>query len=299
MHHLNLDHQLVPLAMDPSFTACIGNVGKVQVQFRAAAFTSPQLRYMRMVSFTGSGYDVFNLVAIPRSGTSLPILGIDIVSLPRTFTFLPPIFSPLPSSLLPQVLLLACLLIGSTGGALAAIDFQPHVAERNELFQTHSTYQSIASCHAKWQTRLPSGGELPQEAQRYFSPFALWTRIPTTEPGRESKNDGLEKENLHHDDPWVVLGQALEEYVAAYASQLTTLSSDTSVENEAPMDEQFLQDYLTYRIEKDPAKRLLIGRDENHMLLSLLCVDKQSFILFHPHTHTYTLNRCVWSRMDR
>ena len=146
---------------------------------------------------------------------------------------------------------------------MAAIDFQPHVAERNLLFQTHPTYQSIATCHAKWQTKLPSGGDLPAEAQRYFSPYTLWTRI-----ANDPSNDGLLKVYQEQDDPWVVLGQALDEYVAAYATQLTSLSRATTAVGEihAPMDEQFLQDYLTYRIEKDPAKRLLVGRYGNLML---------------------------------
>ena len=143
-----------------------------------------------------------------------------------------------------------------TGGALAAIDFQPHVADRNMLFQTHPMYQSIASCHAKWQTKLPSGGDLPQEAQRYFSPYALWTRIANDSGSLESTDDELPKEKVPKDDPWVVLGQALDKYVATYATQLTSGSSDFH----SPMDEQFLQEYLTYRIEKDPAKRLLVGR---------------------------------------
>ena len=52
MHHFNLDHQLVPLDMDPSFAACmetVQNIGKVALQVRAATFASPQLRYMPMV----------------------------------------------------------------------------------------------------------------------------------------------------------------------------------------------------------------------------------------------------------
>ena len=52
MHHFNLDHQLVPLDMDPSFAACmetVQNIGKVALQVRAATFASPQLRYMPKV----------------------------------------------------------------------------------------------------------------------------------------------------------------------------------------------------------------------------------------------------------
>lgn len=37
---------------------------------------------LRQLSFTGGGYDVLNVIALPRMNTSLPILGIDVVSLP-------------------------------------------------------------------------------------------------------------------------------------------------------------------------------------------------------------------------
>jgi phycoerythrobilin:ferredoxin oxidoreductase len=37
--------------------------------------------------------------------------------------------------------------------------------------------------YEKWKSVFPSGGGLPDEAKIYFSPFALWTRIPATKPG--------------------------------------------------------------------------------------------------------------------
>ena len=84
MNHLSTE--LVPMDLDARFTDCVGKLPpNIEVRFRANAFQSPHYRYLRTISFAGDGYDVFNLVAVPRRGRSLPILGIDIVSLPRTY----------------------------------------------------------------------------------------------------------------------------------------------------------------------------------------------------------------------
>ena len=104
MRHLSND--LVPIQLDDRFQECVGKLPpNIEVRFLANAFESPHYRYLRTISFAGNGYDVFNLVAVPRMGRSLPILGIDIVSLPRTchsqplflfhlFTF--PVFAATP-----------------------------------------------------------------------------------------------------------------------------------------------------------------------------------------------------------
>ena len=35
----------------------------------------------------------------------------------------------------------------------------------------------------RWRAELPDGGPIPEEAQPYFSPAFLWTRIPLGEEG--------------------------------------------------------------------------------------------------------------------
>ena len=76
------DQNLTPLPMDPLFSSNTGNLGKSNVVFHAKAWESKSLRYARLISFVGEGYDVFNFMAIPREGLDIPILGIDVVSLP-------------------------------------------------------------------------------------------------------------------------------------------------------------------------------------------------------------------------
>ena len=73
---------LTPIPISPEFSSNMGLVGKSSVTFNAKAWESDNLRYIRLVSFVGEGYDVFNFLAIPREGLDIPILGIDVVSLP-------------------------------------------------------------------------------------------------------------------------------------------------------------------------------------------------------------------------
>jgi hypothetical protein len=74
--------ELRPIPLDNEFCCAVGKLGKSRINFRAEAFNSNNIRYARMVSFVGEGYDVLNFVAIPRSNVEIPILGIDIVCLP-------------------------------------------------------------------------------------------------------------------------------------------------------------------------------------------------------------------------
>ena len=79
---LDGDGGLTPIPVDEMFSSNVGSIGKSNVIFRAKAWESKSLRYARLISFVGEGYDVFNLMAVPRSGLDVPILGIDVVSLP-------------------------------------------------------------------------------------------------------------------------------------------------------------------------------------------------------------------------
>jgi Ferredoxin-dependent bilin reductase len=170
-----------------------------------------------------------------------------------------------------------------TGGTLAAIDFQPQSGD-SRVFDGPA-YKELSKYSSHWQESLPSGGEMPSEAQRYFSPYALWTRIPaptvsaaaggsasqagSSDVHRPSNSEGTpaavsrSSEELMGD-----IRQSLDTFVRVYAKQLHSIRQkreSTSSDNSLPHtekggdDESFLSDYLNYRIDKDPAKRLLVG----------------------------------------
>lgn len=225
------DDPLIPLEMDPIFASNVGTIGKSNVMFESKAWQSKSLRYVRLISFVGEGYDVFNFLAIPRSGVALPILGIDVVSLPR--------------------------------GSLAAIDFQPQTSD--QLVFSSDLYSPLKEIQNKFLSLLPSGGDFPEEAKRYFSPLSIWTRIP----GSSNSNNNVDTGSVSSDpiQSMSIVGDALDAYVQEYATllskqnkriELLELFSDTNIAD-YKIDESFLSEYLAYRTSKDPAKRLLVG----------------------------------------
>lgn len=79
---LSMHEELIPIPLDSEFSSNFGSIGKSNVTFACKAWQSKSMRYIRLISFVGEGYDVFNFMALPRSHLAVPILGIDIVSLP-------------------------------------------------------------------------------------------------------------------------------------------------------------------------------------------------------------------------
>ena len=90
---LSLSEPLVPIQLENSFSSNLGSLGKLNVAFCSKAWESKSLRYIRLISFVGEGYDVFNFMAVPRAGSAIPILGIDVVSLPRELKIDSPLFA--------------------------------------------------------------------------------------------------------------------------------------------------------------------------------------------------------------
>jgi phycoerythrobilin:ferredoxin oxidoreductase len=123
------------------------------------------------------------------------------------------------------------------GSSLANIDFQP-LDTTNEYFES-DLYSPYKSRLKKWSLTLPAGGDFPVNAEKYFSPLVLWTKFPS------EKNTAL----------LYLIGEALKDYLNSYLDLVR--KSKTTTSNEKKSRELFMKDYLTYRIENDPAKRLL------------------------------------------
>jgi len=129
------------------------------------------------------------------------------------------------------------------GGVLAAIDFQP-TSGLDSHTRGHA-YESVKPLFDSWQPMFPSGGPLPPAAQRYFSPCAIWTRFGKS--GGEA--DILFEKML----------QALSQYCQVYCDVLKSAKETAFRTSESEERAQFLSDYLQYRIDNDPAKKLLVG----------------------------------------
>jgi len=204
---LNHEEILKPILIDSIYRDNNGKLGKSLINYSCKPFCTSKLRYIRSVSFYGEGYDIFNFVALPWSYYDLPILGIDIVSLP--------------------------------GGLLAAVDFQPLIYDDKSYFQEKS-YSLYSKKFKDIQNSLPPGGDMPKAAMQFFSPYALWTRIPP------------------NDNRLDIVANAVDTYVDAYALLLKDSKKiDDTILIKKRQDN--MKTYLNYRIENDPAKNMLNG----------------------------------------
>mmetsp|Transcript_5758 Transcript_5758/g.12779 ORF Transcript_5758/g.12779 Transcript_5758/m.12779 type:complete len:370 (-) Transcript_5758:52-1161(-) len=186
---------------------------------------------------------VLNFVLFPNphirdengDNIGLPLLGADIVSLPGN-------------------------------KHLVALDFQPvlDLSEENvslipkryshietKLQSIHSKYQK--SSDESIQPLLPWGGDIPEQAKRFFSPYALWTRL--------SDDNAM-------DTVSTLVWEAYQEYIDLYLELMDTVQKDVesgvleiASNKYGGSNSQVLQgqeDYLEYRRSNDPARPMLI-----------------------------------------
>lgn len=181
-----------------------------------------------------NGIHVLNLVLFPNPSSSMTsILGMDLVSLPG-------------------------------GKHLIAIDFQPFLSEQEESSSSSSPTsigedirieyeQRLKKLHEKHvlnqEDILPWGGDIPGPAKRFFSPYALWTRLR----GKEGL-DAIQNQ----------VYAAFCDYLDLYLEWAGEIAQHSLVVDEggtipASSEEQVQghRDYLTYRQENDPARPML------------------------------------------
>ena len=162
----------------------------------------------------GSMASVINLVLQPSPSYEMPFFGADFVTLPS--------------------------------GHLLALDLQPVLKE--DCIHNQYIIERLMPIHDKWQSLLPPGGGIPDEAKSFFSPGFLWTRLPLG-----TKSDILIRE---------VIYPAFKDYLDLYlelanASKLVSKDRTHSLKQGQNL-------YLEYRSKKDPARAMLTrfyGRD--------------------------------------
>ena len=97
--------------------------------------------------------------------------------------------------------------------------------------------------HANWQSKLPSGGDIPSDAKQYFSQSFLWSRIPLGEEG-----DKLIRQ---------VIQPAFDDYLAFFLDLVIDAKRVSSERSSDLLNGQ--RKYMRYRAEKDPARGMLRG----------------------------------------
>tara|TARA_B100000965_G_scaffold381119_1_gene378261 strand:+ start:1559 stop:2335 length:777 start_codon:yes stop_codon:yes gene_type:complete len=157
----------------------------------------------------GEIISVMNLVIAPLNSYDLPFFGADFVTLPN--------------------------------GHLIALDLQP--ALKDDVDHTQYVSSKLKSIHARWQSKLPLGGDLPLEARQYFSPCFLWSRIPLGEEGDQLISK--------------IIKPAFDEYLNFFLDLVTHAKNISQERSLKLLNGQ--KKYMRYRAEKDPARGMLRG----------------------------------------
>ncbi len=152
---------------------------------------------------------VMNLVISPFNNYDLPFFGADFVTLPN--------------------------------GHLIALDLQP--ALKDDIGHSQYFLGKLKSIHSNWQSKLPSGGDIPAQARQYFSPGFLWSRIPL----------GAEGDQLISQ----IIKPAFDDYLNCFLDLIAN-AKRISLERSAKVLNGQKQ-YMRYRAEKDPARGMLRG----------------------------------------
>lgn len=192
-----------------------------------------------------TGIHVLNLVLFPRPsyGQDLPIFGADLVTLPGN-------------------------------RHLIAIDFQPVLTLNNNnddddhldgdlrLPNEHlmERLKALHAANVQNDDDLPWGGDIPKQAKRYFSDYALWTRLAPTESDKAATvtSDPLEIVQTKVYERFV-------EYFDLYVDALLEATKNDNTSSQSITTTTTTQDdvvqghmsYLNYRRKNDPARPML------------------------------------------
>ncbi len=171
------------------------------------ACKTDKLRQVRVACLEAGLTSVFNLVISPYSSYDLPFFGVDLVTLPS--------------------------------GHLLALDFQPVL--KFDPDHTKVIWDELVPLRNHWQSKLPSGGNIPDEAKDFFSPGFIWTRLPIDEHSDELIDNAIL--------------QAFREYLNFYIKLINKAEKVSINRSMKLMEGQ--KKYMDYRANKDPARGML------------------------------------------
>ena len=172
------------------------------------ACSTTKLRQVRSACVeAGAAASVLNFVINPSCRYDLPFFGADLVTLPN--------------------------------GHLLALDLQP--VDKTDSKHTEPVWERLMPIFERWRQALPDGGPIPEEAQPYFSPAFLWTRLPL----------GAEGDALIQN----VIRPAFEDYLDLYLRLVNEAEPVSAERADHLLAGQ--RRYTAYRAEKDPARGML------------------------------------------
>ena len=201
-----------PYPMPEQFLQKTGETGSkakpTPVTTATWACSTEKLRQVRSARVeAGAAASVLNFVINPSCQFDLPFFGADLVTLPN--------------------------------GHLLALDLQP--VDKADAQHTQPVWDRLMPIFEQWRGELPGGGPIPEEAEPYFSPAFLWTRLPLGKEGDELIDR--------------VVNQAFKDYLSLYLELVEEAEPVEQARSTQLLAGQ--KRYTSYRAEKDPARGML------------------------------------------
>ncbi|OEU16878.1 phycoerythrobilin:ferredoxin oxidoreductase [Fragilariopsis cylindrus CCMP1102] len=214
---------------------------------------------------TPDGIQVLNFVVLPNADTNLPVLGIDLVSLPGS----------------KHLLLL---------DAQPMVAPNPHESRWKDWFKTHVIVEDKNNKDEEDKDeplKFAWGGDFPETVKQYVSKYALWTRlqniVPLVEKDTDDENTTTTTNNYDNDTPsitaidviqgdiFVAFQEHLDTYLELLEQYTTTADDDdNNIEIVSIAGDNNQPSYLDYRRNNDPAKPMLnalFGKEWTQSLL--------------------------------
>jgi hypothetical protein len=200
---------------------------------------------------TPDGIQVLNFVVLPNADTNLPVLGIDLVSLPGS----------------KHLLLL---------DAQPMVAPNPHESHWKDWYKTHVVVENKNNMEEEDKDeplKFAWGGDFPETVKQYVSKYALWTRLQNIVPPVEKDTDDentTATTNNNNDTPsitaidviqgdiFVAFQEHLDTYLELLEQYTTTADDDdNNIETVSIKGDNNQPSYLNYRRNNDPAKPML------------------------------------------
>ena len=214
---------------------------------------------------TPDGIQVLNFVVLPNADTNLPVLGIDLVSLPGS----------------KHLLLL---------DAQPMVAPNPHESRWKDWYKTHVIAEDKNNKEEEDKDeplKFAWGGDFPETVKQYVSKYALWTRlqnvVPPVEKDTDDENTSTTTNNYDNDTPsitaidviqgdiFVAFQEHLDTYLELLEQYTTTADDDdNNIEIVSIAGDNNQPSYLDYRRNNDPAKPMLnalFGKEWTQSLL--------------------------------
>lgn len=221
----------------PARGAKTESVVRITTKALVPTISKPLIRYARITlletiplesdisisSISPEGIQVLNFVVLPNDQTTLPVLGIDLVSLPGS----------------KHLLLL---------DAQPMAEPNPHEGHWESWFNQHVRNDDNET---KESLKYAWGGDFPDAVQKYVSKYALWTRLQNL--SESIGDEGTGTSSLALDTIQRDLFSAFQAHLDAYLELLGNYTDNL----EAVEGDNHQPSYLDYRRSNDPAKPML------------------------------------------